>query len=147
MLPTKVNSIGLSVQEKRKIDFQDGIYLWFTIGTILPIFDLTVTPMLPTKLRVNWLSVQEKKRKIDFQDGLQRRLSWISDWNDFSYFWLISHPCFQPSFKSVGLRVQEKKLKNIFSRWRPSWISDRKDFSFFFFLQVTSISSTKFRVN
>ena len=25
--------------------------------------------MLPTKFRVNWLSVQEKKRKIDFQDG------------------------------------------------------------------------------
>ena len=36
---------------------------------ILAIFDLQVTPMLPTKFGVNCLSVQEKKRKIDFQDG------------------------------------------------------------------------------
>ena len=32
-------------------------------------FDLQVTPMLPTKFRVNWPSVQEKKRTKDFQDG------------------------------------------------------------------------------
>ena len=36
---------------------------------ILAIFDLHVTPMLPTKFHVNGLSVQEKQRKIDFQDG------------------------------------------------------------------------------
>ena len=47
--------IGLSVQEKkRKIDFQDGGHLGFPIGTILAIFDLQVTPMLPTKYQVNW---------------------------------------------------------------------------------------------
>ena len=34
---------------------------------ILAIFDLQVTPMLPTKS--TGLSVQEKKQKIDFQDG------------------------------------------------------------------------------
>ena len=42
----------LSVQEKkRKIDFQDGFHgghLGFLIGTILAIFDLQVTLMLPT---------------------------------------------------------------------------------------------------
>ena len=53
-----LESIGLSVQEKkRKIDFQDGHHgghLGFPIGTILAIFDLQVTLMLPTKYRVNW---------------------------------------------------------------------------------------------
>ena len=42
---------------KRKIDFQDGRdggHLGFMIGTILAIFDLQVTMMLPTKFRVNW---------------------------------------------------------------------------------------------
>ena len=32
----------------------NGSQLGFTIGTILDIFDLRVTPMLPTKFRVNW---------------------------------------------------------------------------------------------
>ena len=44
-------------QEKQKIDFQDGGHgghLVFPIGTILAIFDRQVTPMLPTKYRVNW---------------------------------------------------------------------------------------------
>ena len=53
-----LESVGLSVQEKkRKIDFQDGGrggHLGFPIGTILAIFDLQVTPMLPTKYQVNW---------------------------------------------------------------------------------------------
>ena len=50
-----LESTGLSVQEKkRKIDFQDGGHLGFPIGTILAIFDLQVTPMLPTKYQVNW---------------------------------------------------------------------------------------------
>ena len=67
-----MESTGLSVQEKkRKIDFQDGGHLGFPIGTILAIFDLQVTLMLPSKFGVNstGLSVQEKKGKIDFQDG------------------------------------------------------------------------------
>ena len=53
-----LESIGLSIQEKkRKIDFQDGSHgghVGFPIGTILAIFDLQVTQMLPTKYRVNW---------------------------------------------------------------------------------------------
>ena len=52
-----LEAIGLSVQEKRKIDFQDGGHgghLGFPIGTILAIFDLQVTPMLPSKFGVNW---------------------------------------------------------------------------------------------
>ena len=67
-----MESIGLLVQKKQKIDFQDGRHgrhLGFPIGTILATFDLQVTLMLPSKFGVNGLSVQEKKRKIDFQDG------------------------------------------------------------------------------
>ena len=40
----------------------------FTIGTILAIFDLQVTPVLPTKFRVNW-PFSSGEAKIDFQDG------------------------------------------------------------------------------
>ena len=49
-----LESIGLSVQEKHKINFQDGGHLGFPIGTILAMFDLQVTQMLLTKYRVNW---------------------------------------------------------------------------------------------
>ena len=68
-----MESIGLSVQEKKqKIDFQDGrhgSHLGFPIGTILAIFDLQVTPMLPSKFGVNWSFGSGDMRKIDFQDG------------------------------------------------------------------------------
>ena len=57
---------------------------------ILAIFDLQVTPMLPTKFRVNWLLGLEEEVKKDFQDG--RR-------------------CFLPSLESIGLLVEEKKRK------------------------------------
>ena len=39
------------------------------IGLILASFVLKVPPILPTKFRVNGLSVHENKRKNDFQDG------------------------------------------------------------------------------
>ena len=52
-----LESIGLSVQEKKlNIDFRDrghGGHLGFWIRTILAIFELQVTQMLPTKFRVN----------------------------------------------------------------------------------------------
>ena len=59
--------IGLSVQEKkRKIDFQDGGHLGFPIGTILAIFNLQVTLVLPSKFGVNWpfSSGEEAKNKF-----------------------------------------------------------------------------------
>ena len=83
-------SIGLSVQEKRrKIDFQDsshGGHLGFLIGTILDIFDLHVTLMLPTKSQVNWPFGSGEETKNRFSRWRPRRPSWISDRNDFSYF-------------------------------------------------------------
>ena len=58
MLPTKFQSIGFSVQEKKqKMDFQDGdhgSHLGFLIGMIVAIFYLQVTLMLPIKFQVNW---------------------------------------------------------------------------------------------
>ena len=60
------------MQEKKlNIDFQDSGHsghLGFLIRSILAIFDLQVTLMLPTKFRVMDFWVQ-KKRKIDFQDS------------------------------------------------------------------------------
>ena len=65
-------SIGLLVQEKKwKIDFQFGFHgghLGFLIGTVLAIFDLQVTLMLPTELQIYWPLIK-KKRITDFQDG------------------------------------------------------------------------------
>ena len=62
-----LESIGLSVQEKkRKIDFQDGGHLGFPIGSILATFDLQVTPMLPSKFRVNWPFGSGEKTKNRF---------------------------------------------------------------------------------
>ena len=85
-----LESIGLSVKEKKqKIDFQDGCYgshLGFPIGTILAIFDLQVTPMLPTRFGVNWLLGSGEEAKNRFSRWLQWRPSWISDRHDFSYF-------------------------------------------------------------
>ena len=83
-------SIGLLVQEKkRKIDFQDGHHggnLGFPIRTILAIFDLQVTPMLTTEIKVNWPFSSGEEAKYRLSRWLPWRPSWISDWNDFSLF-------------------------------------------------------------
>ena len=89
-------STGLSVQEKkRKIDFQDGCHgahPGFMIGTILAIFDLQVTPMLPSKFGVNWLFGSREEAKKRFSRWPPWQPSWISDRHDFSYFLSTSHP-------------------------------------------------------
>ena len=70
----------------------NGSQRWFTIGKILAIFDLRVTPMLPIKIRVNWPFGSGEEAKNRFSRWLPWRPSWISDWRDFSYFWSTSHP-------------------------------------------------------
>ena len=91
-----LESTGLSVQEKkRKIDFQDGGHgghLGFLIGTILAIFDLQVTLIVPSKFGVNWPFGSGEEAKNRFSRWQPWRPSWISDRNDFSYFWFTSHP-------------------------------------------------------
>ena len=67
-----MESIGLSAQEKQKIDFQDGGHgghLGFPIGSISAIFVLKSPRCFLPSLESIGLSVQEKKRKTDFQDG------------------------------------------------------------------------------
>ena len=87
---------------------------------ILAIFDLQVTLIHPTKLKVSWpfgSGKEEKKLKIDFQDGQYGshqgcltgsilaifdlnifwrwppwQPTWISDQKEFSYFWSTNHP-------------------------------------------------------
>ena len=88
-------SVGLLVQEKKwKIHFQDGHHdghLEFPIRTILAIFDLEVTLMTSTKFQVNWAFGSEETRNR-FSRWPPWWPSWISYWNDFSYFWSTSHP-------------------------------------------------------
>ena len=70
-------------------NFQDGCHgdhLEFPIGTILAIFDIQVTPMLPTKFQVNWPFCSGEEAKIIFSKWPPWRPSWISDRNVFSYF-------------------------------------------------------------
>ena len=99
----------------------------FPIGMILAIFNLQVTPMLPTKFRVNWPFGSGEEAKNRFS---RWRPSWISDPNDFSYFWSTSHPELPTKFRVNWSFGSGEEAKNRFSRW-PPWISDRYDFSYF----------------
>ena len=89
----------------------NGGQLGFTIGTILAIFDLQVTPMLPTKFRVNWPFGSKEEAKNRFSRWLPWLPPWISDWHDFSYFFIYKSPiCLLKSLESICLSVHEKKL-------------------------------------
>ena len=57
----------------------------FQIGMILAIFDLQVTPMLPTKFKVNKPFDSGEEAKIYFKMAAMADI-WISDQKDFSYF-------------------------------------------------------------
>ena len=113
ILPMNFESIAFSVQEKKfKTDFQDGRHgrnLGFPIAIFWAIFDLQVTLMLPAKFRVNWPFSSEEEEKNRFSRWPP---SWISDQNDFSYFYIYkSSRCFLPIFKPTGPLVQENKRK------------------------------------
>ena len=89
MLTTKFPVDWLSGLEAEKIDFQDGhhdSHLGFPINTILAIFDLQASPMLPTKFGVNWPFGSGEEAKNRFSRWGPCRLYWISDQNDFRYF-------------------------------------------------------------
>ena len=68
--------------------FGCGGHLGFPIGTVLNIFDLQITPILPTKFRVSWPFGSGEK----VQNRISRKQSWISDWNEFRNFWFAIHP-------------------------------------------------------
>ena len=61
------------------------------IGTILAIFDLQVTPMLPSKFGVNW-PFGSGEAKNRFSRWRPWWPSWISDRKDFSFFLSTGYP-------------------------------------------------------
>ena len=133
-----LEAIGLSVQEKkRKIDFQDGGHgghLGFPIGTILAIFDLQVTPMLPSKFGVNWPfgSGEEAKNRFS-RCGHGGHLGFPIGTN-LAIFDLQVTPMLPSKFGVNWPFGSGEEAKNRFSRWRPwrpSWISDWYHFSYF----------------
>ena len=133
-----LESIGLSVQEKKqKIDFQDGCHgshLGFPIGTILAIFDLQVTPMLPTRFGVNWLLESGEEAKNRFQDGHHGGHLGFPICMILAIFDLQVTPMLPSKFGVNWPFGSGKAAKNRFSRWllwRPSWISNWHDFSYF----------------
>ena len=101
MLPSKFGvkwPFGSGEEAKnrsRRSEIQDGRngshcgHLGFRIGGILAIFNLQVTPTLPSKFGVNWPFGSGEEAKNRFS---RWRPSWVSDWNDFSYFLSTSHP-------------------------------------------------------
>ena len=135
MLPSKFGVFGLSVQEKKqKIDFQDGRHgdhLGFPIGTILAIFDLRVTPMLPNKFGVNWSFGSGEEAKNRFSRWPPWWPSWILTGTILAIFDLQVTPMFPSKFGVNWPFGSGEEAKNRFSRWQPSWISDRNDFSYF----------------
>ena len=78
------------------------------------------------------------------------RPSRISDRDDFSYFFIYKSPrCFLPSFKSIGLSVQEKKRKIHFQDGHHGGYLEFLIGTILaiFDLQVTPMPPTKFQVN
>ena len=121
-----------------KIDFQDGRHgghLGFPIRTILDIFYLQVSLMLPTKFRVNWPFPSGEAAKNRFSRWPPWQQSWISNRDDLSYFLIYQ----VTAMLLIKFQVNKpfgsgEEAKNRFSRllpWQPSWISDQKDFSSF----------------
>ena len=112
-------------RRRGKIDFQDGRhagYLRFRIRTILAIFYLQITPMLPTKFQIIWpfgSGEKAKKKKKKIFKMATYLPSWISDRSDLSYIQLTSPRCFQP-IKTIVHLVQEKKRKTDFQDCRHS---------------------------
>ena len=74
-------------------------HLGFPISTILAVFDLQVTPMLPTKFGVNWPFGSEEEAKNIFSRWRPWRPSWISDRHDFNYFDLHVTPMFPTKYR------------------------------------------------
>ena len=93
---------------KCKIEFQDGgngCHLGFPIHTILASFDQQVAMILLTKFQVNWpLDSGEVQNRFS-----RWQPSWISDWNNLTYFLSTSHPdtSYQVSF---GLGCRKSSL-------------------------------------
>ena len=99
--------LGLGEEAKNRFSrwppWRHGGYLGFPIGTILAIFDLQVTLILPTKFGVNWPFGSGEEAKNRFSRWRPWRPTWIFDRNDFSFFFLsTSHPDASYQVSSLG---------------------------------------------
>ena len=99
--------------------------------------------MLPSKFGVNWPFGSGEEAKNRFSRWLSWRPSWISEWNDFSYFLSTSHP--SASYHLWSQLAFGEEAKNRFSRWLP-WRPIGMILATFD-LQVTPMLPSKFGVN
>ena len=117
-----MKSSGLSAQEKkRKIDFQDGGHdgrLGIPIGTVLATFNQQVTPMLPTKFRVNWHLGLGSEAKNRFSRWPSWQPSWIYDRMILAIFDLQVTPMLPSKFGVKWPYGSGEEAKNIISRCR-----------------------------
>ena len=100
------------------------------IVMILAIFDLQVTPMLPTKFQINWPfgSAEEAKNRFS-----RWRPSWIFYKNNFTLFDLQVSLMLPNKFQVNWPSGSGEEAKNGFSRGGAmvaSWIYDQNDFSY-----------------
>ena len=131
-------SVGLSSLDELKKDFQDGEHIGFPIKTNLATFDLQVTQILPSKFRISWPFGSEAETQNRFSRQRPWQPSWISNRNEFSYFFytlmfptkfqvnwpigpgeekkqifkmaaMVAIMDFLRSFKSVDVSFQEKR--------------------------------------
>ena len=100
---------------------------------------LYCSPDYQTSLRIG-LSVQGKKFKIDWIDQvIWWWPSWISNQNNFSYFWSTSHLDTSNEVWVNCLFGSRGKVQNRFSTrllGQPSWISDQNDYIYFPILPI-----------
>ena len=128
-----LESAGLLVQEKSKIDLQDGRNgnSWdFWSQRIELFFYLQVAPILPS-FKSNDLLIQ--KHNIDFQDSGHDGHVWFPIRTILATFDLQVAPILPTKFR-LNRPFSSGEAQNIFSRWspwRPSWICNWNDFSNF----------------
>ena len=79
----------------------------------MAIFDLQVTPMLPTKFRVD-SPFGSEEAKNRFSRWPPRRLPWISNRNNFSYFFIYVIPMLPTKFRVNWPFGSGEEAKNIF---------------------------------
>ena len=102
-------------------------------------FDLQASSMLPAKVKVNWHFSSGEEANDKFSKRWPWRPSWISNRNNFSYFFGIQVIPMPPTKFQVNWPFDSGgEAKNRFLRWRP-WISDQNGFSYFN-LQVIQVS-------
>ena len=118
----RFESTGLSVQKMQKKRFftrWPPCHLGFPIGTILPTFNLPVTPILPAKFRVNLPFASGEEAKNRFSRWSTWWPSWMSSRTILVIFDLQVTQMLPTKFiKSICLSIQEKKQKITFQNGR-----------------------------